>query len=134
MPQALSRAFRNRFVELHFDEIPSGELVEILQRRCQLPQSYSQLLVKVMLELQVSAIVLHAVQMSVLYGLWSRKTSLLHFLVRWCKRHETKLWYYLILYNDLLIYCSTYHNLSYDKWRMLKGEAEGCKMAMWGLQ
>lgn len=54
--QVLSRAFRNRFVELHFDEIPSGELVEILQKRCQLPQSYSQLLVKVMLELQVYAI------------------------------------------------------------------------------
>jgi len=51
--QVLSRAFRNRFIELHFDEIPSDELVEILQKRCQLPQSYSQLLVKVMLELQV---------------------------------------------------------------------------------
>ena len=57
MLQVLSRAFRNRFVELHFDEIPSGELVEILQKRCQLPQSYSQLLVNVMLELQVSVIV-----------------------------------------------------------------------------
>ena len=55
--QVLSRAFRNRFVELHFDEIPSDELVEILQKRCQLPQSYSQLLVKVMLELQVSAVI-----------------------------------------------------------------------------
>jgi len=54
--QVLSRAFRNRFVELHFDEIPSCELVEILQKRCQLPQSYSRLLVNVMLELQVPAI------------------------------------------------------------------------------
>jgi len=54
--QVLSRAFRNRFVELHFDEIPSCELVEILQKRCQLPQSYSQLLVNVMLELQVSLV------------------------------------------------------------------------------
>jgi len=57
MLQVLSRAFRNRFVELHFDEIPSSELVEILQKRCQLPQSYSQLLVNVMLELQVSVII-----------------------------------------------------------------------------
>jgi len=54
MLQVLSRAFRNRFIELHFDEIPSRELVEILQKRCQLPQSYSQLLVNVMLQLQVS--------------------------------------------------------------------------------
>jgi len=56
MLQVLSRAFRNRFIELHFDEIPSCELVEILQKRCQLPQSYSQLLVNVMLRLQVSTL------------------------------------------------------------------------------
>jgi len=55
--QVLSRAFRNRFIELHFDEIPSDELVEILQKRCQLPPSYSQLLVKVMLELQVCIVI-----------------------------------------------------------------------------
>ena len=51
--QILSRAFRNRFVELHFDEIPSKELEEILQKRCHLPKSYSQKFVKVMLDLQV---------------------------------------------------------------------------------
>ena len=71
MPQVLSRAFRNRFVELHFDEIPSCELVEILQRRCQLPQSYSQLLVKAMLELQVSvitALIYKMSAMSLCYG------------------------------------------------------------------
>ena len=27
-----------------------------------------------------------------------------------------------------------YHNQGYDKWRTSEGEAEGCKMAMWGLQ
>ncbi|KLU89006.1 midasin [Magnaporthiopsis poae ATCC 64411] len=32
--KALSRAFRNRFLELHFDDIPEDELEEILQRRC----------------------------------------------------------------------------------------------------
>ncbi|XP_060024167.1 midasin [Lagenorhynchus albirostris] len=48
----LSRAFRNRFVELHFDELPSSELETILHKRCSLPPSYCSKLVKVMLELQ----------------------------------------------------------------------------------
>jgi midasin len=30
----LSRAFRNRFVELHFDDLPSDELKTILELRC----------------------------------------------------------------------------------------------------
>ena len=51
--QVLSRAFRNRFVELHFDDIPSDELVTILYKRCQLPESYAKKLVAVMRELQV---------------------------------------------------------------------------------
>ncbi|XP_058881826.1 midasin isoform X1 [Acipenser ruthenus] len=50
--KVLSRAFRNRFVELHFDELPSGELESILHKRCSLPPSYSTKLVRVMLELQ----------------------------------------------------------------------------------
>ncbi|KAI0224027.1 Midasin [Lamellibrachia satsuma] len=49
----LSRAFRNRFVELHFDEIPSSELETILHKRCSLPMSHCRRLVKIMLELQV---------------------------------------------------------------------------------
>ncbi|KAL5010016.1 hypothetical protein ScPMuIL_012321, partial [Solemya velum] len=48
----LSRAFRNRFIELHFDEIPPSELETILQQRCSLPLSYVKRLVLVMLELQ----------------------------------------------------------------------------------
>ncbi|XP_055954864.1 midasin-like [Patella vulgata] len=48
----LSRAFRNRFIELHFDEIPSIELENILHLRCSIPQSYAKRLVAVMLELQ----------------------------------------------------------------------------------
>lgn len=52
--QVLSRAFRNRFVELHFDELPSGELETILHQRCSLPPSYCTKLVKVMQDLQVS--------------------------------------------------------------------------------
>ncbi|KAF6211669.1 hypothetical protein GE061_012182 [Apolygus lucorum] len=49
----LSRAFRNRFVELHFDEIPPPELENILQHRCNMPLSYCKKLVAVMLDLQV---------------------------------------------------------------------------------
>ena len=48
----LSRAFRNRFVEIHFDEIPSDELEIILHKKCSLPTSYCKKLVGVMLELQ----------------------------------------------------------------------------------
>ncbi|XP_041831629.1 LOW QUALITY PROTEIN: midasin [Melanotaenia boesemani] len=50
--KVLSRAFRNRFVELHFDELPSGELETILHQRCSLPPSYCAKLVKVMQDLQ----------------------------------------------------------------------------------
>ncbi|XP_073934254.1 midasin isoform X1 [Castor canadensis] len=50
--KVLSRAFRNRFVELHFDELPSAELETILHKRCSLPPSYCSRLVKVMLDLQ----------------------------------------------------------------------------------
>uniref|UniRef100_A0A8C3G6C5 Midasin n=1 Tax=Cyclopterus lumpus TaxID=8103 RepID=A0A8C3G6C5_CYCLU len=50
--KVLSRAFRNRFVELHFDELPSGELETILHQRCSLPPSYCTKLVMVMQDLQ----------------------------------------------------------------------------------
>ncbi|XP_072912476.1 midasin [Hemitrygon akajei] len=50
--KVLSRAFRNRFVELHFDELPSAELEVIIHKRCSLPPSYCAKLVKVMLDLQ----------------------------------------------------------------------------------
>uniref|UniRef100_A0AAR2JB73 Midasin n=1 Tax=Pygocentrus nattereri TaxID=42514 RepID=A0AAR2JB73_PYGNA len=50
--KVLSRAFRNRFVELHFDELPSEELETILHQRCSLPPSYCTKLVKVMQDLQ----------------------------------------------------------------------------------
>ncbi|XP_061563343.1 midasin [Cololabis saira] len=50
--KVLSRAFRNRFVELHFDELPSAELETILHQRCSLPPSYCSKLVRVMQDLQ----------------------------------------------------------------------------------
>lgn len=50
--KVLSRAFRNRFVELHFNELPSSELENILHQRCSLPPSYCSKLIKVMQDLQ----------------------------------------------------------------------------------
>lgn len=38
----LSRAFRNRFLELHFDDIPQEELAMILEKRCKIAPSYSK--------------------------------------------------------------------------------------------
>ncbi|KAI7604189.1 midasin, partial [Hortaea werneckii] len=51
--KTLSRAFRNRFLELHFDDIPVDELQEILHRRTHLPESRSKRLVTVYRELSV---------------------------------------------------------------------------------
>lgn len=48
----LSRAFRNRFVELHFDEIPRPELETIMHQRCHMPPSYCKKVIAVMAELQ----------------------------------------------------------------------------------
>ncbi|KAF2875171.1 hypothetical protein BDV95DRAFT_603934 [Massariosphaeria phaeospora] len=47
----LSRAFRNRFLELHFDDIPVEELTEILHRRTMIPESWCKRIVKVYEEL-----------------------------------------------------------------------------------
>ncbi|KAJ0075983.1 hypothetical protein Patl1_33593 [Pistacia atlantica] len=49
----LSRAFRNRFVEIHVDEIPENELSMILEKRCQIPESYAKKMVEVMKDLQL---------------------------------------------------------------------------------
>jgi len=49
----LSRAFRNRFVELHVGDIPSDEMSLILEKRCGCPPSHSKLLVKIMVDLRL---------------------------------------------------------------------------------
>ena len=49
----LSRAFRNRFVELHFDELPHQELSEIIEKRAGIARSQSVKLVDVLRELQM---------------------------------------------------------------------------------
>ncbi|XP_076466261.1 midasin-like [Babylonia areolata] len=77
----LSRAFRNRFVELHFDEIPKSELETILHQRCGIPPSYAKRLVAVMLDLQVRR---HQT------GLFAGKQSwmTLRDLFRWAERYK----------------------------------------------
>ncbi|CAG8469891.1 6305_t:CDS:10 [Ambispora leptoticha] len=45
--KVLSRAFRNRFLELHFDDIPDEELETILSERCRIAPSYGKKLVQV---------------------------------------------------------------------------------------
>ena len=48
-----SRLFRNRFVELHFDQIPADELQIILLKRCAMSPSYCQKLAAAIQELQL---------------------------------------------------------------------------------
>ena len=48
----LSRAFRNRFVEIHMSDIPEDEMIIILEKRCGCPPSHAKLLVKVMKSLR----------------------------------------------------------------------------------
>ena len=48
----LSKAFRNRFVEVHMSDIPEEEMIVILERRCGCPPSHAKLLVKVMKSLR----------------------------------------------------------------------------------
>lgn len=48
----LSRAFRNRFLEVHFEDVPQSELETILCQRCQIAPSYGKKIVTVFHELQ----------------------------------------------------------------------------------
>lgn len=45
--KVLSRAFRNRFIELHFGDIPQSELEVILRERCRIAPSYATRIVNV---------------------------------------------------------------------------------------
>uniref|UniRef100_A0A452YBY2 Midasin n=1 Tax=Aegilops tauschii subsp. strangulata TaxID=200361 RepID=A0A452YBY2_AEGTS len=49
----LSRAFRNRFIEVNVDEIPEDELITILEQRCIVARSYATKMVQVMKDLQM---------------------------------------------------------------------------------
>lgn len=50
--KVLSRAFRNRFLEMHFGDVPKDELETILCQRCQIAPSYAKKTVAVFMELQ----------------------------------------------------------------------------------
>eukprot|EP01052_Picozoa_sp_SAG31_P017819 SAG31_NODE_1236_length_9195_cov_6.761214_1_plen_2798_part_10 len=50
--KVLSRAFRNRFLELHVDEMSRDELETILQKRSGMPPTFAKQMIKVMRELQ----------------------------------------------------------------------------------
>ncbi|EIW71201.1 hypothetical protein TREMEDRAFT_37629 [Tremella mesenterica DSM 1558] len=50
--KVLSRAFRNRFLEVHFDDVPKEELEIILCQRCQIAPSYAKKIVQVFEELR----------------------------------------------------------------------------------
>lgn len=52
--KTLSRAFKNRFIELHFGEIPQLELETILEKRCLIPKSHAKKMVNTMAELQMN--------------------------------------------------------------------------------
>ncbi len=49
----LSRAFRNRFVELHFDNLSPKELEEILHKKDQVPAKVSSKMIRTMTSLQL---------------------------------------------------------------------------------
>lgn len=51
--KVLSRAFRNRFLELHFDDIPEDELETILRDRCKIAPTYSKKIVEVYRQLSI---------------------------------------------------------------------------------
>eukprot|EP00741_Cyanophora_paradoxa_P000351 tig00000403_g342.t1 len=50
--KVLSRAFRNRFLEVHVDEIPDTELETIVSKRCAVAPSHAARLIAVMRDLQ----------------------------------------------------------------------------------
>ena len=50
--KVLSRAFRSRFLEVHFQDVPQAELEHILCQKCQIAPSYATKIVNVFRELQ----------------------------------------------------------------------------------
>ncbi len=51
--KTLSRAFRNRFVEIHFDDLPYAELETIVEQKCRVPRSISRRMIAVLSKLQI---------------------------------------------------------------------------------
>eukprot|EP00850_Spirogloea_muscicola_P001040 SM000004S14910 [mRNA] locus=s4:133208:176671:- [translate_table: standard] len=78
--KVLSRAFRNRFMELHVDDIPESELRVILEKKSLIPGSYAMKMVEVMKELQR-----HRQQSQMFAGKHGFITA--RDLFRWADRH-----------------------------------------------
>uniref|UniRef100_A0ACD5ZCK1 Uncharacterized protein n=1 Tax=Avena sativa TaxID=4498 RepID=A0ACD5ZCK1_AVESA len=78
----LSRAFRNRFIEVHVDEIPEDELIIILEQRCTVAHSYATKMVQVMKDLQT-----HRQNSRVFAGRHGFITA--RDLFRWASRYRT---------------------------------------------
>jgi midasin len=76
----LSRAFRNRFVEIHMGDIPSSEMTTILEQRCGCPPSHAKRLVEIM-----DALRQRRSRSSVFLGKDSFITP--RDLLRWAERH-----------------------------------------------
>ena len=78
----LSRAFRNRFIEIHVGDIPSEEMIAILEKRCGCPLSYARKLVEIMETLR---------QRRSRGGLFLGKDSFItpRDLLRWAERRST---------------------------------------------
>lgn len=94
----LSRAFRNRFVEIHVDEIPREELSIILKSRCKIPESYAEKMVEVMKELQ-----LHRQSSKIFAGKHGFITP--RDLFRWADRYRT--------------FGNSYEDLAYDGYYLM---------------
>ncbi|EEC43465.1 predicted protein, partial [Phaeodactylum tricornutum CCAP 1055/1] len=78
----LSRAFRNRFTELHLDDIPSSEMITILEKRSGCPPQHAKILVSIM-----DALRLKRSKSGVFLGKNSFITP--RDLLRWAERHAT---------------------------------------------
>ena len=92
----LSRAFRNRFVELHFSEVPTEELSEIIEKRAGIARSQSVKLVQVLKKLQMVRR-----QSATFQGKYSFLT--LRDLFRWAIRYGLKL---VITYISVIFHIS----------------------------
>ena len=75
----LSRAFRNRFLELNISDLPSTEIEEIVTQSCGIAPKFSKMMVAVMIELQT-----RRQQSSLFQGKYGAVTT--RDLIKWGRR------------------------------------------------
>ena len=75
----LSRAFRNRFLELNISDLPSAEVEEIVTQSCGIAPKFSKMIVAVMIELQT-----RRQQSSLFQGKYGSVTT--RDLIKWGRR------------------------------------------------